>query len=190
MDDLLAELKAEFEPQQPRNAQQPQARKSQPPQKSTNAASMEQMLAELRTELESGRNRPGNPSQQPPTSTNNQADVTQGKNNRQRLNALIDAEYQQQAQKREAKLAEIKRQEEAKVAEQKRRQQELIEAQRREELRERRRKEALREQAQKWLKNLSLNSEEGRWFQEFSYSYESKLEAAIDYLEAMRETGL
>jgi hypothetical protein len=191
MDDLLAELKAEFEPQQPRtNVQQPEARKSQPPQKSTNAASMEQMLAELKTELESGRNRPGNPSQQPATSTNNQADVAKAKNNRQRLNALIDSDYQQQAQKREAKLAEIKRQEEAKVAEQKRRQQELIEAQRREELRERRRKEALREQAQKWLKNLSLNSEEGRWFQEFSYSYESKLEAAIDYLEAMRETGL
>ncbi|MGL5942789.1 MAG: salt stress protein, Slr1339 family [Waterburya sp.] len=193
MDDLLAQLKAEFEPQQPKiNAPKPQARKSQPPQKSTDSASMEQMLAELRTELESGRNRPGNPSQQPVTSTNTnqQTNVVDTKKYRDRLNSLIDADYQQQAQKREAKLAEIKRQEEAKIAEQKRRQQELIEAQRREELRERRRKEALREQAQQWLKNLSLNSEEGRWFEEFSYSYESKLEAAIDYLEAMRETGL
>lgn len=198
MDDLLAQLKAEFEPQQPKNnAQQPQARKSQPPQKSTNAdsaASMEQMLAELKTELESGSNRPGNSAQQSTNPNNNQTEVAQAKNknnhNRQSLNALIDADYQQQAQKREAKLADIKRQEEAKIAEQQRRQQELIEAQRREELRERRRKEALREQAQQWLKNLSLNSEEGRWFEEFSYSYESKLEAAIDYLEAMRETGL
>jgi hypothetical protein len=190
MDDLLAQLKAEFEPQQP-NAQKPQALKSQqPPQKSSDSASMEQMLAELRTELESGRNRPGNPPKQQATPINNQADVTNAKNNRQRLNAIIDADYQQQAEKREAKLAEIKRQEEAKIAEQKRRQQELIEAQRREELRERRRKQALREQAQQWLKNLHLNSEEGRWFEEFSYSYESKLEAAIDYLEAMRETGL
>jgi hypothetical protein len=132
MDDLLAELKGEFEPQPPKtNAQKPQARKpQQPPQKSTNAASMEQMLAELRTDLESGRNRPGHPSQQSATPINNQDNA---KHNRQRLNALIDADYQQQAQKREAKLAEIKRQEEAKIAEQKRRQQELIEAQRREE---------------------------------------------------------
>lgn len=193
MNDLLAQLKAEFEPQQQpqTNTQKPQARKSQqPPQNSLDSASMEQMLAELRTELESGRNRPGNPSQQLVTSTNQQTNVVDAKKYRERLNALIDADYQQQAQKREAKLAEIKRQEEAKIAEQKRRQQELIEAQRREELRERKRKEALREQAQQWLKNLHLNSEEGRWFEEFSYSYESKLEAAIDYLEAMRETGL
>ncbi len=193
MNDLLAQLKAEFEPQQQpqTNTQKPQARKSQqPPQNSPDSASMEQMLAELRIELESGRNRPGNPSQQPVTSTNQQTNVVDAKKYRERLNALIDDDYQQQAQKREAQLAEIKRQEEAKIAEQKRRQQELIEAQRREELRERRRKEALREQAQQWLKNLHLNSEEGRWFEEFSYSYESKLEAAIDYLEAMRETGL
>ncbi|MGB5631838.1 MAG: hypothetical protein WBM86_03530, partial [Waterburya sp.] len=94
------------------------------------------------------------------------------------------------AQKREAKLAEIKRQAEARIAEQKRRQQELIEAQKREELRELRRKEALREKAKQWLKNLNPRSEEGKWFEEFSYSYEDKLQAAIDYLEAMRETGL
>ncbi|MCU0533741.1 MAG: hypothetical protein MUD14_07590 [Hydrococcus sp. Prado102] len=65
---------------------------------------------------------------------------------------------------------------------------ELLEKQRQEEQRQQRKKQALRQQAQEWLKTLNPRSEEGRWFEEFSYSYESKLEAAIHYLEALRET--
>ena len=193
MDDLLAQLKAEFEPtQQSRaNAKKPQARKSRQPPQSTSSASMDQMLAELRAELEAGRGRPNATPEKPqPDSKPNQTAAVNSNKYRFRLNALIEEDYRKQAQKREAKFAEIKRQEEARIAAEKRRQQELIEAQKREELRQRRRKEALREKAQQWLKNLNPRSEEGKWFEEFSYSYENKLQAAIDYLEAMRESGL
>jgi len=186
MDDLLAQLKNEFEPKQKATSQKS---KAQPPQ-SQSQASMEEMLSELREELESGRSRPNSTPSKPEAPVKPAPSVKHSTKYRERLNALIDADYQQQAQKREARIAEIKRQQEAKIAEQKRRQQELIEAQKREELRERRRKEALKGKAQQWLKNLNPRSEEGKWFEEFSYSYEDKLQAAIDYLEAMRETGL
>ena len=217
MDDLLAQLEEEFEPKQSRrsNVEQSQSRPAkQPPQSSKPNVSMDKMLAELRAELESGRGRPNKMSSMPekpaasaqankPSTTANSA-KSRGHielMSRDRLNALIDTDYRRQAHKREekfaeikrqeeAKLAQIKRQEEAKIAEQKRHEQELIELQKREELRERRRKEALREAAKEWLVKLNPRSEEGKWFEEFSYSYEDKLKAAIDYLEAMRETGL
>ena len=54
--------------------------------------------------------------------------------------------------------------------------------------RQQRQQEALKQQAQEWLNNLKPHSEEGLWFEEFSYSYPSKLEAAMDYLQALRET--
>jgi hypothetical protein len=41
------------------------------------------------------------------------------------------------------------------------------------------------QQAETWLKNLDPNSEEWLWFEQFAYSYESKVEAAIDYLKAL-----
>ncbi|MEM8672726.1 MAG: hypothetical protein AAGF83_02465 [Cyanobacteria bacterium P01_G01_bin.67] len=194
MDDLLAQLKNEFEPKQRTN---PQAGKSPIPQAkpphSAPQPSMEQMLSELSYELEFGT-RPNRSSHQQTTPSALPVEPKQNPSNsakyRQRLNALIDSDYQQQEQKREAQLAEKKRQEEAKIAEQQRRQQELIEAQQRAKLREQRRKEALRETARQWLKTLNPRSEEGKWFEEFSYSYEDKLQAAIDYLEALRETGL
>lgn len=48
-----------------------------------------------------------------------------------------------------------------------------------------RRREALRTKAEKWLKGLDPYSDEGFWFEQFASSYESRLEAAIDYLEAL-----
>lgn len=185
IDNLSARLKTEFESSSRASNQNRAARKS-PPQ-STSKRSLIQMLDELSKEIQSGRLRPD---REPKQDSIALKQVRNSARERDRLNALIDADYQKQAQLREAKLAELKRQEEARIAEQQRRQQELVEAQKREELRERRRKEALREKARQWLKNLNSNSEEGRWFEEFSYSYEDKLQAAIDYLEAMRETGL
>jgi hypothetical protein len=204
MDDLLAQLKSEFEPELKANPNKSPARKSPPPQPAPSQASMEQMLAELRADLESGRGRPDNdniPEQPTPPKKPNKASVINSAKDRDSLNALIDTDYRRQAHKREQKLAEIKRQKEAelaeikrqeaaRIAEEKRHQQELIEIQKREELKERRRKEALREAAKEWLVKLNPRSEEGKWFEEFSYSYEDKLKAAIDYLEAMRETGL
>ena len=192
MNDLLAQLKAEFEPEQAKSKTNKLPERKSPPQSTpqTSQASMDRMLADLREDLESGRGRPNSTPSESSSQVKSSQEVRSSAKDRDRLNALIDTDYRRQAHKREEKLAEIKRQEEAKIAEQKRRQQELIEAQKREELRERRRKEALRGKAQQWLKNLNPRSEEGQWFEEFSYSYEDKLQAAIDYLEAMRETGL
>lgn len=55
--------------------------------------------------------------------------------------------------------------------------------------RKKRRQQALEEKARQWLTSLDPQSEEGRWFQEFAYSYDSRVQAAVDYLEALRETG-
>lgn len=46
---------------------------------------------------------------------------------------------------------------------------------------------ALKQKAQQWLKNLDCNTDEGLWFEEFSYAYDSKLAAAMDYLAAMED---
>lgn len=67
-------------------------------------------------------------------------------------------------------------------------QQELDRQHRQQQLREQRRAE-IAKTAQQWLKQLKPNSEEGRWFDEFACNYESRLEAAIDYLEALQEVN-
>ncbi len=86
-------------------------------------------------------------------------------------------------------LAQVKAEfEEQQRAEELKRQQQLREEQLRAEQRRQREREALTQEATEWLKNLSPGSEEGLWFEEFAYSYPSKLEAAIDYLQALRET--
>ena len=42
-------------------------------------------------------------------------------------------------------------------------------------------------QAQVWLKKLDKNSEEGFWFDRFAFKYSSRIDAAIDYLQAVNE---
>jgi hypothetical protein len=51
------------------------------------------------------------------------------------------------------------------------------------------RRATLAEQAQEWLKRLNTKSSEGLWFEEFACSYASRLEAAIDYLEALQQVN-
>ncbi|MFB8790556.1 MAG: hypothetical protein U7123_17305 [Potamolinea sp.] len=82
---------------------------------------------------------------------------------------------------------ELKRQQQLRE-EQLKKEQQLREEQLRAQQREQRKREALTQEATEWLKKINPRSEEGRWFEEFSYSYSSKLEAAIDYLQALRET--
>jgi hypothetical protein len=60
--------------------------------------------------------------------------------------------------------------------------------QRLEQLKAQRRAE-LTEQAAEWLKALDPKSTEGKWFEEFACNYASRLEAAIDYLEALKEVS-
>ncbi|HAX78191.1 MAG TPA: hypothetical protein DCY88_20810 [Cyanobacteria bacterium UBA11372] len=67
------------------------------------------------------------------------------------------------------------------------RQQQLQEEQRRQEQIKQQEKQALAKEAEQWLKKLKPRSEEGLWFEEFAYGYPSKLEAAIDYLQALKE---
>ncbi|HBL57830.1 MAG TPA: hypothetical protein DDZ80_04555 [Cyanobacteria bacterium UBA8803] len=96
----------------------------------------------------------------------------------------LKAEYEEQEQ-----AEELKRQQQLRE-EQLRKEQQLLQEQLKTQQREQRRREALTQQATEWLKTLDPRSEEGLWFEEFSYSYPSKLEAAIDYLQALRETRL
>ena len=64
-------------------------------------------------------------------------------------------------------------------------QQEKIEDIQKQELNKQRQRKQLTRQAKEWLKNLDPNSDEGFWFEQFALAYESKLEAAIDYLDAL-----
>ncbi|MEQ9480763.1 salt stress protein, Slr1339 family [Coleofasciculus sp. F4-SAH-05] len=86
-------------------------------------------------------------------------------------------------------LSELKAEFEEKECEaQRKRQQQQQKEELKAKQREQRKREALKQQAQEWLNNLKPHSEEGLWFEEFAYSYSSKLEAAMDYLQALRET--
>ncbi|MBE9009676.1 hypothetical protein IQ250_05610 [Pseudanabaenaceae cyanobacterium LEGE 13415] len=49
------------------------------------------------------------------------------------------------------------------------------------------RRQALTMKAEEWLRNLDPHSNEGLWFEEFACNYRSRIEAAIDYLEALQE---
>ncbi|MEG3899482.1 MULTISPECIES: salt stress protein, Slr1339 family [unclassified Microcoleus] len=42
-------------------------------------------------------------------------------------------------------------------------------------------------QAQVWLKKLDKNSDERFWFDQFAFKYSSRIDAAIDYLQAVNE---
>ncbi len=42
-------------------------------------------------------------------------------------------------------------------------------------------------QAQVWLKKLDKNSNEGYWFDQFAFRYSSRIDAAIEYLQAVNE---
>jgi hypothetical protein len=60
-----------------------------------------------------------------------------------------------------------------------------IETIRNQELDKQRRQNLLIRRAEQWLKNLNPHSDEGLWFEQFSYGYESRLAAAIDYLQGL-----
>jgi len=87
------------------------------------------------------------------------------------LLSQIQAEFTEQD-----KVEELKRQEQ--IKEEKIRQEKIKQQQR----------QALTKEAEAWLKKLNPRSAEGLWFEEFAYSYSSKLAAAIDYLQALKET--
>lgn len=94
----------------------------------------------------------------------------------------IKAEFEEQQ-----KAETIKKQGQLR-AEQIKQEQQLREEQIRVQQREKRKRELLTQEATEWLKTLNNCSDEGRWFAEFACSYSSRLEAAIEYLQALKET--
>ena len=172
MDELLAQLKTEYDTKKTPSA------KAEPkqPQKDLQDRSdrqldsnLDSILSDLKTEFVPEK--PRNKAKSPQSSTKPafKPRSTSGFKN----NLLEDLKEEYQAKDREI---------------QQRKQQALEEQKRREQQKKQRRRQALKKEAQKWLQNLDINTDEGLWFEEFSYAYDSKLEAAIDYLEAIRET--
>jgi hypothetical protein len=105
----------------------------------------------------------------------------------QSLEADLLSQLSHQYQERDHREA-LQQQQERQDAE--RRQQQVQQAQQRrlDALKAKRRAE-LTQSARKWLKRLSPKTSEGQWFEEFACGYESHLEAAIDYLEALQEVN-
>ncbi|MGE5659350.1 MAG: salt stress protein, Slr1339 family [Actinomycetota bacterium] len=86
-----------------------------------------------------------------------------------RLLAEVKAEYEERDRAEALKIAQ---QQQAKQLQQ----QQLIAKQRQQQ----------EQQALHWLHQLDPHSDEGFWFEEFAAHYSSKLEAAIDYLQALQ----
>ncbi|MEB3294856.1 MAG: hypothetical protein VKJ24_17000 [Synechococcales bacterium] len=98
-----------------------------------------------------------------------------------RLFTTLKTEYQERDRQ-----AEQQRQQEIQQQVEQQRQQDLQRQQRIEALRQQRRAE-ITQTAEAWLRQLKPKSKEGQWFAEFACRYDSPLEAAIDYLEALQE---
>jgi hypothetical protein len=167
-DKLLAQVKAQFE--QNKNSQEAIASKSVPDRKTSLT---ESLLTDIKTEFQQ---KEVQQRQQQDVGANYHPPVLQRapsthRELKENFIQELQAEYQEkkkieQEQEKKQHLAEIQQQE----------------------LQKQKRRQALVRQAQEWLKNLDPHSDEGFWFEQFSQSYESKLEAAIDYLEALGGT--
>jgi phage-related minor tail protein len=163
IDDLLAEVKAEYQAQD----------------LGLQAKKQHQFQEEKLT------SQPAVPSPQQPSYDRipNQPDIPNWVSTAQDKEiAQVRAEFEEQDRAEGLKRQQQQREEQL------RKEQQLREEQLRVEQRRQRQREALSQEAIEWLKNLNPHSEEGLWFEEFAYAYPSKLEAAIDYLQALRET--
>jgi hypothetical protein len=103
--------------------------------------------------------------------------------------AQIKAEYEKQNQTQEvAKQERLKAEDEAqnKAQEMVKQEQQQVETAFQQQVPVRTHREKVR-QAQVWLKNLSKDSDERYWFDQFAFKYSSRIDAAIDYLQAVNE---
>lgn len=168
IDDLLSQLKAEYTQNEPKKAVSRETPSPQPPKVASSP--LDQLLADVKTEIE------GNISASKPQFSSytpeRKPSLYQSSSQSHPLLADLQEEYKEQA-----------------LLEEKQRQQEILEQQRLELQREQKKREILKRRAQEWLNKLNPKSEEGRWFEEFACSYSSRVQAAMDYLEALRETG-
>jgi len=100
---------------------------------------------------------------------------------------IMENKIQQKSTKIENSIDNIAQQFQHKQEQHKREQKtDNLEEIRQQELEKQRRKKQLTRQAEIWLKNLDPYSDEGFWFEQFASSYPSKLEAAIEYLQALQ----
>ncbi len=163
MDKLLAQLKAEYaQPEKPSTS--PSLPQKQP--QSATTEPIDNLLAEVKAEFagESTKLKQGRSN-----STINPKKSSSSKNPSNSDNLIKDLQQEDRVERE-------------------RKQQEIIAQKQKQQDKQRRRTEALKQKAREWLNNLDSKSDEGLWFEEFAYAYESRLEAAIDYLQAIRES--
>lgn len=143
--------------------------------KSNSSAKVDNLSNDLLADIESQFKQKKNNTYNPPQKTSGVDNALES------LTQQLQTKYTPKKEISADDFEEIKRkelEEQRKAKAEARRQEELakVEAQKR---------EALTKRAQLWLKNLNPNSDEGFWFSQFAMSYESKLQAAIDYLKAL-----
>ncbi|WP_377478234.1 MAG: hypothetical protein P2A85_06670 [Microcoleus anatoxicus] len=157
--------------------------------------SIDRLLAELRAEYQESQKKSADlksqrivqpePSLQATTAPYSQVIETSGKNldfdNLDSDLAEIKAEYQgQESAQKVAKQERVLAEDEAQNKDQKTLKQEP------QQVEVKTHREKVR-QAQVWLKNLSKDSDERFWFDQFAFKYSSRIDAAIDYLQVVNE---
>ncbi|MEK0178228.1 MAG: hypothetical protein EAZ78_01620 [Oscillatoriales cyanobacterium] len=157
--------------------------------------SIDRLLAELRAEYQESQKKSADlkrqrmvqpePSLQATTAPSSQVIETSGKNldfdNLDSDLAQIKAEYQgQEPAQKVAKQERVLAEDEAQNKDQKTLKQEP------QQVEVKTHREKVR-QAQVWLKNLSKDSDERFWFDQFAFKYSSRIDAAIDYLQVVNE---
>ena len=217
VEDLLAQIKAQYaeaessdtsdlssRAEQSSQSQQPaSSRTSSPPQSSSSSASrqaagsIDDLLADIEGKPASSRQSGhSQPPIIPPLSSSPQtnwqpsvppsdeehsglANPSKNKPKDMSTDRLLD---NLKTQYEERDRAEALKHQEQLRAEELKRQAQLQQEQRRQAELKRQKQKAVLEQAEEWLKRLDPRSGEAAWFEEFAAKYESKLEAAIDYL--------
>lgn len=183
VDKLLAELKAQQSQLQPSVEPPVQPKADQP--SGQPADTLDDLLGQIAAETQRSvraelSKRPSSPptAQQPFAGS---ADAARSPE--MSLLAELQAQYSEHD-----RAAALRQQQAAQAVQRKQQQQEREKQNRLKQLKQQRRA-ALSKQAEVWLRKLNPSSEEGRWFDEFSCGYESRLEAAIDYLEALQDVN-
>ena len=187
MDDLLEQVRAQFHDNKSKQSNKSKSQSSSAPSNQASRMEMDELLKQVKAEFEQPQKSESPSSKSIQRNSNSSLDdfLTQVrgefKDKQQRLEFPTNSSD-------EDLFAEVKSNFEVKEsATANKSYEQTIDDVRHEEQQRQRQKKALRTQAQKWLKKLNPHSDEGIWFEEFAYSYPSRLEAAMDYLQALGE---
>jgi anion-transporting ArsA/GET3 family ATPase len=112
----------------------------------------------------------------------NMPQVVSPQNDRAIESLISDVKIDLAAAERERQQAELRQQQELALEQQR---QAKAKQQRLDRLQAERRQE-LSQEATLWLRQLKPKSDEAKWFEEFACNYNTPLEAAIEYLEALK----